>query len=196
MSVPAGSDMAVRPAASKSHKCHSPLTMFTKQVSRSGGGLDPHRGRRGGAGRANSKKDLVMGPIEVFVPYRPLIIDALPSLGGTWSVDHIVGCTDERAVRTIRSHSEPGRHSGHRVRSPRSSVREMARWHNLSTLPLMLRWPQLAFPLGERPWPHQPLERIRVRCQCRCDLSNSLVAFSTVVPGSVSALDTSLNESL
>jgi hypothetical protein len=69
MSVPAGSDMAVRPAASKSHKCHSPLTMFTKQVSRSGGGLDPHRGRRGGAGRANSKKDLVMGPIEVFVPY-------------------------------------------------------------------------------------------------------------------------------
>jgi hypothetical protein len=48
----------------------SGLTMFTKQVSRSGGGLDPHRGRRGGAGRANSKKDLVMGPIEVFVPYR------------------------------------------------------------------------------------------------------------------------------
>jgi hypothetical protein len=47
------------------------LTMFTKQVSRSGGGLDPHRGRRGGARRANSKKDLVMGPIEVFVPYRP-----------------------------------------------------------------------------------------------------------------------------
>jgi hypothetical protein len=38
-------------------------TMFTKQVSRSGGGLDPYRGRGGGAGRANSKKDLVTGPI-------------------------------------------------------------------------------------------------------------------------------------
>jgi hypothetical protein len=29
----------------------------------------PHRDRRGRAGRANSKKDLVTGPIEVFVPY-------------------------------------------------------------------------------------------------------------------------------
>src|SRR6266498_2581322 len=53
--------------------------MFTKQVSRSGGGLDPHRGRRGGAGRANSKKDLVMGPIEVFVPYRRSLVSSYAS---------------------------------------------------------------------------------------------------------------------
>jgi hypothetical protein len=57
------------------------LTMFTKQVSRSGGGLDPHRGRRGGAGRANSKKDLVMGLIEVFVPYRPVSPDNVHETG-------------------------------------------------------------------------------------------------------------------
>jgi hypothetical protein len=30
----------------------------------------PHRGRRGGAVRANSKKDLVTGPIRVSVPFR------------------------------------------------------------------------------------------------------------------------------
>ena len=32
----------------------------------------PHRGRRGGAGRANSKKDLVTGRIRVSVPFRPV----------------------------------------------------------------------------------------------------------------------------
>jgi hypothetical protein len=41
-------------------------TMFTKQVSPPADGLIPHRGRRGGAGRANSKKDLVTGPIRGF----------------------------------------------------------------------------------------------------------------------------------
>ncbi len=39
-------------------------SMFTKQVSRPMDGLDPpNRARRGGAGRANSKKELVSGPI-------------------------------------------------------------------------------------------------------------------------------------
>jgi hypothetical protein len=41
-------------------------TMFTKQVSRPVDGPDPHRGRGGGAGRANSKKDLVTRPIRGF----------------------------------------------------------------------------------------------------------------------------------
>jgi hypothetical protein len=40
--------------------------MFTKQVSRPVDGLDPYRGRRGREGRANSKKDLVTGPIRGF----------------------------------------------------------------------------------------------------------------------------------
>ena len=39
------------------------LTMFTKQVSGLVDILIPHRGRRGGAGRANWKKDLVRRPI-------------------------------------------------------------------------------------------------------------------------------------
>ncbi len=38
-------------------------------MSRPVDSLDPHRDRRGRAGRANSRKDLVTGPIEVFVPY-------------------------------------------------------------------------------------------------------------------------------
>jgi hypothetical protein len=47
-------------------------TMFTKQVSRPVDNLDAHRGPRGRAGRADSKKDLVTAQSEVFVPYRLL----------------------------------------------------------------------------------------------------------------------------
>jgi len=43
--------------------------MFTKQVSGLVDGLDPHHGRRGAAGRANSKKDLLTGLIRVSVPF-------------------------------------------------------------------------------------------------------------------------------
>jgi len=46
-------------------------TMFSKQVSRPVGGWIPHRGRRGVAGRANSKKDLVTGAIRVFCALHP-----------------------------------------------------------------------------------------------------------------------------
>src|SRR6266545_499458 len=41
-------------------------TMFTKQVSRSWTVWIPYRGRRGREDRANSKKDLVTGPIRGF----------------------------------------------------------------------------------------------------------------------------------
>ena len=41
-------------------------TMFTKQVSRPVDSPIPRRGRGGAAGRANSKKDLVTGPIRGF----------------------------------------------------------------------------------------------------------------------------------
>jgi hypothetical protein len=77
------------------------------------------------------------------------------------------GVRTSRALGPFVRTPNRGRHSaGHRVRSPRSSVREMARWHNLSTLPLMLQWPQLALPLGERPGLTNLSERIRVRRQC------------------------------
>ena len=46
-------------------------TMFTKRVSRPVDGLDPYRGRRGREGRANSKKDLVTGPIRGFCAPQP-----------------------------------------------------------------------------------------------------------------------------
>jgi len=61
-----------------SHGVRCSLTMFTKQVSRPVDGPVPHRGRRGGAGRANSKKDLVTDPIRVAVPYRlvPTLTDS------------------------------------------------------------------------------------------------------------------------
>jgi len=45
-------------------------TMFRKQVSRPVDSLDPHRGPRGRADLADSKKDLVTARFEVFVPYR------------------------------------------------------------------------------------------------------------------------------
>lgn len=63
-----------------------------------------------------------------------------------------------------------GRHWRERDADPRSSVREMAGWRDPSTLPRMVRWPQLAFRLGERLWSHQPLEPLRVRCQRRLRL--------------------------
>jgi hypothetical protein len=44
-------------------------TMFTKKVSGLVDGLDPHHGRGGAAGRANSKKDLLTGLIRVSVPF-------------------------------------------------------------------------------------------------------------------------------
>jgi hypothetical protein len=45
-------------------------TMFTKQLSHRVGNLDPQIvAPRGRAGRANSKKDPVTGPIEGFVPH-------------------------------------------------------------------------------------------------------------------------------
>jgi hypothetical protein len=43
--------------------------MFTKQVSRPVDNLDAHRGPRGRADHADSKKDLVTAQSEVFVPY-------------------------------------------------------------------------------------------------------------------------------
>ena len=42
--------------------------MFTKQVFRRGG-QSPDHGRGGGAGRANTKKDLVTSPIGVSAPH-------------------------------------------------------------------------------------------------------------------------------
>jgi hypothetical protein len=49
-----------------SHGVRCGLTMFTKQVSRPLDSPDPSRGRGGGAGRANSKEDLVTRPIRGF----------------------------------------------------------------------------------------------------------------------------------
>jgi hypothetical protein len=46
--------------------------MFTKQVSRRGG-QSPDHGRGGGAGRANTKKDLVTSPIGVSAPPQELL---------------------------------------------------------------------------------------------------------------------------
>src|SRR6266508_5714375 len=79
---------------------------------------------------------------------RSLIIDALPSLVATWSVDHIVRCTDEKGIRLIRSaHFEPGRHSGHVVRSP---LDRCGRWLTGGTRPSRRR-PPTGIMAGEPP---------------------------------------------
>jgi len=58
------------PAVRHGGQCR--LTMFTKQVSRRGG-QSPDHGRGGGAGRANTKKDLVTSPIGVSAPPQELL---------------------------------------------------------------------------------------------------------------------------
>src|SRR4029453_7169432 len=51
----------------------------------------PHRGRRGGAGRANSKKDLVMGPIRGFCALQAF---------SSWSCDTLPRPVSPRTRRT------------------------------------------------------------------------------------------------
>jgi hypothetical protein len=55
-----------------SHGVRCRPTMFTKQVSRPVDRLDLPFGRRAGACRANSRKDLVTARSEVLVPHRLL----------------------------------------------------------------------------------------------------------------------------
>jgi hypothetical protein len=63
----------------KRHQCHSPPIMFTKQVSRPmDGPRSPHRCRRGGAGRANSRETWSRARSEFSVPFtrRPRSVGA------------------------------------------------------------------------------------------------------------------------
>jgi hypothetical protein len=55
-----------------SHGVRYGPTKFVKQVSCGWTVWIPHRGRRGEAGRANSKKDLLTGPIRGFCALQAL----------------------------------------------------------------------------------------------------------------------------
>ena len=59
------------------HGARYGLTMFAKQVSRRWIVAMPRRGRGGAAGRANSKRDLVTGPIRGFCALQSLLPDDL-----------------------------------------------------------------------------------------------------------------------
>jgi hypothetical protein len=93
-------------------------TMFTKQVSHPVDGLDPHRGRRGGAGRANSKKDLVTRPIPGFLCPTGQILEPasrLPKGEGHRNSDYtrdlpisgIGSCTDRARPQGLEHARDP-----------------------------------------------------------------------------------------
>jgi hypothetical protein len=86
-----------------SHGVRCRPTMFTKQVSRRVDSPDPHRGRGGAGGRANSNKDLVTGPIRGFcalqVPLLGFHDDPLERLKGAFIP--IGGLTSEFPPRLV-----------------------------------------------------------------------------------------------
>jgi len=64
----------------------------------------PHRGRRGGAGRANSKKDLVTAPIRGCRTANPWEAAHFSWEGGR---ERFVGGSRERSLRPRRAHRVP-----------------------------------------------------------------------------------------
>jgi hypothetical protein len=80
-------------------------TMLTKQVSGRSDGVDTHRDHRARASRANSKKDLVTGPIRVFVPHRPDNAHETGVSAGGRSGSPIVAAEAEKLERTRRKTS-------------------------------------------------------------------------------------------
>jgi hypothetical protein len=92
----------VRPAASKSHKCHSPLQCSRNRCLAGWTVPIPHRGRGGAAGRANSNKDLVTGPDPRFLcPTGPGPGDGAPPLSGVGNPLAAEGIGRPKAVRRI-----------------------------------------------------------------------------------------------
>jgi hypothetical protein len=97
---------AVRHAASKSHGCHSPRTMFTKQVSRPVDSLDPPSWLRRRRRSSDSKKDLVRHPIRG-VPYRLTRLSCPPPILCSCDLSRLYWSTPEASSCSLTAQSCP-----------------------------------------------------------------------------------------